>query len=97
MPYFRVILRYKCPKRHANTVERFYEEDDQEAVSKRIKRDKLFCYGCEPPKRINPPTRVPISSVSTPLGFPEFRELPDGAQIGADYSWEATAPRPTRK
>jgi hypothetical protein len=88
MPYFRVTLRYRCPKRHANTVQRFYREDDQQAVSQRLKRDKLFCYGCDPPKRINPPTRVPVTSISIPLGSPEFQELPHDARIGTDYSWK---------
>jgi hypothetical protein len=88
MPYFRVILCYKCPKRHTNTVERFYREKDQESVQKRIRRDRLFCYGCEPPKRINPPTRAEMSFKSTPFGFPEFQELPHDAGIGTDYSWK---------
>jgi hypothetical protein len=85
MPDFRVTLRYQCPKRHGNIVERFYEEEDQEAVSKRVRHDKLICYGCDPPKRINPPARVPLSSASVPLGFPE---LPHDVQIGFDHSWK---------
>jgi hypothetical protein len=88
MPYFRVTLRYRCPRRHGNIVERFYEEEDQEAVSKRMRRDKLICYGCDPPKRINPPTRVPLSSESVPLGFPEFPELPHDVRFGCDHSWK---------
>ena len=97
MPYFRVILTYRCPKRHANSVERFYQEGDQLAVLERIRRDKLLCYGCEPPKRINPPTRMPVSSTSIPLGFPEFTKLPQDAKIGADYSWKIDKAEKKRK
>jgi hypothetical protein len=96
MPYFRVTLRYECAKHHGNIVERFYQEDDQDAVAQRIKRDKLLCYGCDPPKRINPPTRVPVSSASVPLGFPEFPELPQDVRIGADHSWEVFSRRKTK-
>ena len=96
MPYFRVTLRYRCPRRHGNIVERFYEEEDQESVSKRVQRDKLICYGCDPPKRINPPARVSLSSASVPLGFPEFPGLPHNVQIGFDHSWKVVVREDTK-
>jgi len=90
MAYFRVILRYRCMKRHSNQVERFYDEKDQEAVSKRVLHDRLYCYGCEPPMRINPPRRVPLYSTSIPLGSSDFQKLPRNAIIGVDHSWRVS-------
>jgi hypothetical protein len=88
MAFFRVTLRYSCRKHHANRVERIYEEADQKCVSIRVRRDKLVCYGCEPPKRINPPSRVGITFVSHPISVAEFERLAKERPPGSDYNVE---------
>lgn len=90
MAYFRVRLRYSCGKHHLNQVERFYEEEDQECVATRVCKDKLVCYGCEPPHRINPPSRVALTYVSDPIDALEFERLVKGSGTGSDYNVEVS-------
>jgi len=86
MAYFRVTLRYSCGKHHSNKVERFYEAEDQERLATRVSKEKLLCYGCEPPHRINPPSRVAMTYVSNPIDALKFERLLKVSEPGSDYN-----------